>query len=168
MARSLSLDPRCIWVWSAMETCSAQLEAVASWASHPFFHSLLSGPATSLSAPPQRLHAPASHNQSLSHGLNHAKLMGTLSPARGWKQRFVTRLLFRQTPRTHVHAVTSTHTKTDRHTCARCDERSTVSPCQMLCFISGLTSWFGPNSWRKQCVIEFISQWLDYSDDGSA
>ena len=55
--------------------------------------SLFSGPATSHSVPLQRLHAPASHNQSLSHAHNHAKLMGTLSLALGWKQRFVTRLL---------------------------------------------------------------------------
>lgn len=33
-----SSDPHCIWIWSAMETCSVQLEAAASWAFLPFFH----------------------------------------------------------------------------------------------------------------------------------
>ncbi|CAJ1067725.1 Hypothetical predicted protein [Xyrichtys novacula] len=33
---SRTSDLHCIWVWSAMETRSAQLEAAASWASPPF------------------------------------------------------------------------------------------------------------------------------------
>lgn len=97
---------------------------------------LLSGPATSLSVPLQCLHAPASHNQSLSHARNHAKLMGTLSLARGWKQRFVTHLLSVDAVHTPIPFA---HTKTDRHTCTPWQGVHSL-PCQMLRFVSGLTS----------------------------
>lgn len=116
---SLSLDPHCIWVWSAMETCSAQLEAAASWASPPSFHPsslVLPHPP---SVPLQWLHAPASHNHSLSHAHNHAKLMGTLSLACGWKRRFVTRL--HSVDAMHAHPCHCVETYQDRqtHTCTR-------------------------------------------------
>lgn len=133
---SLSLDPHCIWVWSAMETCSAQLEAAASWASPPFFQP------SSLALPHPSLFLSSAFTlqhptiRSLSHARNHAKLMGTLSLARGWKQRFVTHLLSVDAVHTPIPFA---HTKTDRHKCTPWQGVHSL-PCQMLRFVSGLTS----------------------------
>lgn len=146
VARS-SLDPHCIRVWSAMETCSAQLEAAASWASLPFFHpSSLALPRPSLFLS-SGLTLQHHHNQSLSHAHNHAKLMGTLSLARGWKRRFEAH---HATDGVRAHPSHPIYTYQGRQmpTCTLWQGVRSL-PSQMLCFVSGPTSWFGPNDWRK-------------------
>lgn len=146
---SLSLDLHCIWAWSAMETCSAQLEAAASWASPPFFHP------SSLALPRPPLFF--SSGFMLQH---HPTIRASLTPIimpSWWAHcprcldgnsdfRLVSSLW---TPCTHIHAIAMKHTKTDRCTHARCGEGFTVSPARCCVFVSGLTSWFGPNDWRK-------------------
>lgn len=133
----LSSNPDYIWDWSAMETCTGQLEAVASWASFSLFPFLLSRPATFLSVPLQWLHAPASHNQSLTHAHNHAKLMGTVSPCVGWKQRFVTHLPLRE-HRVRTSMLLHPHTQTVRETTLQRELH--FLPCQMLRFVFGLSN----------------------------
>lgn len=66
-------------------------------------------------------------------------------------------------PYTHINAIACTHTKTD----TRCDKRSTAPLPDagfFLCLLQlVLTKWLEK---IKQCVIAFISQWLEDSDDG--
>lgn len=130
--------------------------------------SLLSGPSTSLSVPLQWLHAPASHNQSLAHAHNHAKLMGTLSLVCGWKQRFVTCLLSAQHTRTSMllHLHIPRQTKTHRHAVVR----GPLSPLPdaVFCLWPHQLLWTKWQEKIKQCVIAFISLWLNYGEDSSA
>lgn len=96
--------------------------------------SLLSGLATSPSVLLQWLHAPASsHNQSLSHAHNHAKLMGTLSPVLGWKQRFPTCLLTVDTVHAHPCYCNEAYQDRQMHTCTLWRGVHCL-PSQMLCF----------------------------------
>ncbi|CAB1453687.1 unnamed protein product [Pleuronectes platessa] len=100
--------------------------------------SLLSGPATSPSIPLRWLHAPASHNQRLSPAHNHAKPMGTLSPACGMEA-----------------AICDTSSLCGHQTCT-----STPLHPHLV--------WTNRLEKIKQPVIEFTSQRLDCSVDDSA
>lgn len=137
-----------------METCSAQLEAAASWASPPFFPSilpsLLSGPATSHSVPLQWLHAPKSR-QADGH---------TLSLALGWKQ-----LLTADSMRTHPCYCICTYKVRRMHTVTRAPQ--SPLPDAVFCLWPHQRVWTKWLEEIKQCVIEIISQCLDYSEDSS-
>lgn len=144
---SLSLDLHCIWVWSAMETCSAQLEAAASWASPPFFHP------SSLALPHPSLFL--SSGFTLQHPTIRASLTPVIMP-RWWAHCLwcvdgsSDLWLVSSLHSLHTHPCYCIYTYQDRLTNTGMLWWGVHPlPCQMLCFVSGPTSWFGPNGRRK-------------------
>lgn len=155
---SLSLDPHCIWVWSAMKTCSAQLEAAASWASHPFFHpSFLAQPRPSLFP---------SCSFTLQHPTIRASLMAIIMPSWWahcpWRVDGSSDLWHVSCLQTmHAHPCYCIYTYQGRQMHAVTKGPQSPTPDAVFCLWPHQLVWTKWQQW-KQCFIEFIAQWLDW------